>query len=71
MELTALRAILAGEMFNILLPEKILPQASAISVIPVSLLLVEGKPMAGKLCQQLFFLVLLGQCAHLMFYSLG
>lgn len=65
MELTALRAILAGEMFNVVLPEKIFPQAS------ISLPSVEGKPMAGKLGQQLSFSVLLGLCAHLMVYSLG
>lgn len=71
MELTALRAILAGETFNVLLPEKMFPQASAISVISIALPSVEGKPVAGKLCQQLSFSVLLGLCAHLMVYSLG
>lgn len=70
MELTALRAVLAGEMFNVLLPEKIFPQVSAISVILISLPSVEGRPVAGKLSQQLFFSVLPRLCAHLKVYSL-
>lgn len=70
MELIVARAILAGEMFYFLLAEKIFPHALAISLIAIYLPSVEGKPMAGKVCQQLFS-VLLGLCAHLVVSSLG
>lgn len=47
------------------------PGASAISGIPSSLPSVEGKPMVGKLCQQLFSSAFLGLCVHSMVCSLG